>query len=90
MVYTAAANALPAPGSPEQAAAAAPPAAADPENPGGQGAAGNGTSLTFTPYTLAFRRIKYHVPKPAGKVRLGRQWQGQGGCCLVLRRGGDF
>ena len=24
--------------------------------------------LSFTPFTLAFRRIKYHVPKPAGKV----------------------
>ena len=28
-------------------------------------------SLAFTPFTLAFRRIKYHVPKPAGKVTLG-------------------
>ena len=36
---------------------------------GGEKPSGTGnTSLAFTPFTLAFRRIKYHVPKPAGKV----------------------
>ena len=38
------------------------------------------SSLSFTPFTLAFRNIKYHVPKPAGKV-----WTGVWISCCVFR-----
>ena len=57
---------------------------ADSGNDGGDSSDGNGdveqaaggkripTSLSFTPFTIAFRGVKYHVPKPEGKVgRIG-------------------